>query len=518
MKKLLTILTSFAAMATVGSSVVSCMAPALARGPEGQKVLFITDGGNIEDKSFNEGAYNAIKKYTREIDFQNQELLGLTTEFNEIKVPEPFKSIQEWKDAVDAMDVTATAQWNEMLDQRLNNTAIGSYDSSTNYVESKDASSAGLKASYKMGEFLKPDAIVLAGFVHLSEIESFAKSIPDTSIILADGTVDYSNGKNKNIISIKFNSELAGFAAAIDAAIWSIQNLDKVDINDDEVIRVGTFAGISSKYSVDNYMWGLIAGFNLMNKYLDDSKEPITNYRFESANAGKGKSADFEDINVLAANDQKWFSNSFGLGDATKSGLVDSLLNTGKADIVFPVAGPQILDVLSSQISQPYLIGVDTNQVYSYNSYKDRFLSSAIKNLEFAISDELKEAKSLKTIEGYDGEVNKGTIGNVSVQDADGNITEGLDYADGNIVASKGTWSINATGGDNLIQQSAIDYDGKEAWLKDLVINEFAQAGETPDKYMQGSVIKDFAEEVLANNEEWEAFKTKIDNLIKGDA
>ncbi|WP_031542591.1 hypothetical protein [Mesoplasma photuris] len=503
MKKLLTVLTSFAAMTTIGSSVVSCIAPAYARGPEGQRVVFITDGGNIADKSFNESALKAIQKYSREIDFYNQELFDTKEEFENIEPPERFETFEDWKKAVDASDIQATAEWNEMLDNRFDNDAKGSYDSSTNYVEAKDSSAASLKSAYKMAQFLKPDAVVIAGFVHLGEIEAFANSIPDTSIILADSMVDYSGGKNKNIISINFNSELAGFAAAIDAGIWALQNPTKADINGDGIIRVGTFGGISAKYSTDNYMWGLLAGFNVMNSFL----KPDSTIKFESAN----EKTDFENISVKSASDSLWYSNSFGLGDATKTGLVDELLNKGKADIVFPVAGIQILDVLSSNISQPYMIGVDTNQVYSYNTYKDRFLSSAIKNLEFSISDELREAKSLKTIDGYDGQVNEDRIGQVSVQDTE----ELLDYADGHVVSTKANWSINATGGDNIIQQTAINYDEDEMWLRNVLIEEFAKTGETPDKYMQGTVIKEFTNTVKSN-ENWSTFADKVNSLIDG--
>jgi basic membrane lipoprotein Med (substrate-binding protein (PBP1-ABC) superfamily) len=68
MKKLMLSLYSASAVLVTATSVVSCIPPSYAKGPVGQRVLLVTDGGNVADKSFNEGSYNSIKKYGKEID------------------------------------------------------------------------------------------------------------------------------------------------------------------------------------------------------------------------------------------------------------------------------------------------------------------------------------------------------------------------------------------------------------------------------------------------------------------
>jgi basic membrane lipoprotein Med (substrate-binding protein (PBP1-ABC) superfamily) len=70
-----------------------------------------------------------------------------------------------------------------------------------------------------MAAFKETDAMVLAGFIHVGAIEKASELMKEKTIVLADGVADYSNGKNKNVISIRFNSELAGFAVGYDAAV-----------------------------------------------------------------------------------------------------------------------------------------------------------------------------------------------------------------------------------------------------------------------------------------------------------
>ncbi|MBY7704543.1 hypothetical protein JIY74_30525 [Vibrio harveyi] len=56
MKKLLTALTALVATAAPISATVSCKKAELAEGVVGQRVVMVTDAGNIHDHSFNESA------------------------------------------------------------------------------------------------------------------------------------------------------------------------------------------------------------------------------------------------------------------------------------------------------------------------------------------------------------------------------------------------------------------------------------------------------------------------------
>ncbi|SYV96452.1 Uncharacterised protein, partial [Mycoplasma putrefaciens] len=57
MKKLLTTLTAIVGTSGSISTLISCKVPTFAEGVLGQKVVIVTDGGNIKDQSFNESAW-----------------------------------------------------------------------------------------------------------------------------------------------------------------------------------------------------------------------------------------------------------------------------------------------------------------------------------------------------------------------------------------------------------------------------------------------------------------------------
>ncbi|WP_027063582.1 BMP family ABC transporter substrate-binding protein [Mesoplasma seiffertii] len=455
MKKLMLSLYTASAIAVTSTSVISCIPASYAKGPVGQRVLLVTDGGNVSDKSFNEGSYNAIKKYARELD-----------------------------------------EWNDIQDI--------SYDGTGNYVEASEHTASGLISGYKMATFKQADAMVLSGFIHVGTIEVASKLMEDKSIILADGIADYSDGKNQNVISISFNSELAGFAAGYDAAVWANQNLDKVDPHKKGKIAIGTFAGMSSKYSVDNYMWGLILGmdvFNLVHQKQIESgkyKEVVLANNYDSK---QDKYLSISETNVQGTTDARWFSQSFALGGATSSGILDRLITQNKADVIFPVAGPQISDVLSfsGAAYNPYIIGVDVDQVESFPSYEGRFITSAVKNLEQAITDELRRSKSLKTVVDKNNKVWE-----ANKNDIDSEQESPID--DGNIAKSRSNWSVDTFGGKNLSKHTYVKYQEKQdsrisnvnegediTDVAELIKQAFANTGENVSDYMQGKTIHEAA-------------------------
>ncbi|AUF83435.1 BMP family ABC transporter substrate-binding protein [Mesoplasma syrphidae] len=437
----------------VSTSVVSCIKPKYAHGPAGQRVLLVTDGGNLKDKSFNESSHNAIIKYANEID-----------------------------------------QWN--------NTKGLSYNAEPNYVEATDHNASAFISGYKMASFKGADAMVLAGFMHAGTIETASKLMKDKTVILADGVADYSNGKNQNVISISFNSELAGFAAAYDAAIWANQNLDKVDHHNKGVIAIGTFGGMSSKYSVDNYLWGLMLGIEVFNRiHQSDIEAKLYKKVVLANNYINNKYADVKDTKVMGPNDSRWFTQSFALGGATRSGILNRLIEHQKADVIFPVAGPQILDVMSYSNTKylPYIIGVDTDQVNSFPGYKNRFINSAVKHLPNAISDELKRSRSLKTAQTKTGatiKVNQIDIDNLQDFPAD----------DGTVAKTRASWSVSSFGGANLSQKTYIkisEIPDKDAnytpikLLSETIKDEFARTGSETSQYLDGSTIAKATEAIF---------------------
>ncbi|ATZ18402.1 ribose/galactose ABC transporter substrate-binding protein [Williamsoniiplasma somnilux] len=405
MKKLLTILTSVSVLAGSVTSVISCTAPKLAEGLPGQRVVIITDGGNIRDKSFNESSWEGVIDYGGQIgeNVDDSELVGtgLTKEDLNYESSKLVKVIDGVKDYSDAKN------------------------SSRNYVEVADKSRNGFYSAYKMALYKQTDAMLLSGFGHTDTIDELSRLMGDKTIVLLDSQVDYSGGKYKNVISIIFKSELAGFAAGWDALMWAnVPKLDdkgnfksdnlelQGDANGDGIITLGSFGGISMKLAVDNYIWGLLAAGELFNETmagqevtLKDNSGVEKNYKLPKVAYGNLEGSKELPDGPLAssATDSAWFSNNFDIGGAEKSGVVPKLFKN-KSDIIFPVAGPQTNDVIGHEGGgyKPFLIGVDTDQIKTVGKdtgTENRFITSAIKGIATAAVDELKAARSLKKAE-----------------------------------------------------------------------------------------------------------------------
>lgn len=239
-------------------------------------------------------------------------------------------------------------------------------------------------------------------------------------------------------------------------------------------ISIGMFGGITDKNAVDNYMWGLLASMHVYNSKiankeieLEDNKGQKVKYKLQPVYfANQGLKATIDSL--VDVNENTWFSKSFDVGGATKSGVVDALIRN-QADIIFPVAGPQINDVLEATGHKPYVIGVDTDQVTSVGSSKKgneiRFITSAKKNIVSASVYALNRARSLqKAIVD-----NKEYISNKSneIQDGKTLVGKGVDWSISSSRKSDTKWSVKKVDGSltnaaNLSVES-IDYSKDKA-------------------------------------------------------
>lgn len=448
MKKILLSTVGFAVMTSSASSLTSCIKASYATGEDGQRIMVVTGPGNIYDKSFNQSAWQAMNEFTK----------------------------------------------TRYIDQN----GQPKFDSTNNWVEATDTTTTGLMRAYKLGLYKKANAFVLAGFVHLGAIELLSKLIgSEKSIVLADAMVDYSNNKNKNIISLQYNAELAGFAAAFDAAIWATSKDENGhflgDANKDGRISFGNFGGISSKFGVDSYSWGFLVGIQTFNQIAIAKDQ--TERKISFANV---KSGNVEDIGVVESGDSAWYSNSFFLGGAEASGIITNLF-ANQADVILGVAGPQIQDILSHRGNyQPYVIGVDVDQVEVYLDYKERFISSATKNLVGSIKEALAHAKALKLNNG---------------QTIDDN-----EVWDGTIPQPKSDWSYNKVGGKNILQKSAINFEtahkGDEIdQIGQVLKQHYSALGSNTQDYFNTEQIKKIAQDLV--NTHQQLLKSKLDlNLL----
>nr|VZR96823.1 hypothetical protein MF5295_00011 [Mycoplasma feriruminatoris] len=532
MKKLLTILTTLIGTSGSISAVVSCKVPTFAEGILGQKVLVVTDGGNIRDKTFNESSWEGVIKYGSQIHSNFDIKDELTArKFN-------YKS-----------SVGGHTKWDEKTHSFINEDYEYAKSNSNNYVETPDHTIDAFRTSYNTAIYKKADAFLLAGFGHLGAVDYAADRMQkagNKTVVLLDAQY-----QKDNVISVLFNSELAGFNAGWDAILWA--NLPKMtSLNSGEFskeansasnsktdmplqgstagnkyISIGMFGGITDKNAVDNYMWGLLAAMHVYNNKfagkeieLEDNKGQKVKYKLQPVYyANLGKKAGVEGLKDVS--ESSWFSKSFEVGGAKKSGIVDALVKN-QADIIFPVAGPQINDVLEATGHKPFVIGVDTDQVTSVGSSKQgnefRFLTSAKKNIVSASVYALNRAKSLQktTLDGkeykskYEKEIKDGTT----------LVGEQPDWSISSSRKADTKWSIEKVNGSltnaaNLAIES-VDYSkGKGDLIEEDLKKALNESGKTYKEYLTKTSL-DKALELInkhVKNEEWEKLTLSSDGI-----
>lgn len=155
-KRLIAILSSVAVTSVTAASVVSCTAPQFADGVDGQRVVVVTDGGHINDRAFNEDAYVGATNFTE---------------------------------------------------------AAFHHGTKNSYVVPADSNYANLISGYKMALIKKANALVLPGFTHASVVQGTENFLQNQNIVLVDCEYDA-----PNVISIQFNSQLAGFLAGFNTS------------------------------------------------------------------------------------------------------------------------------------------------------------------------------------------------------------------------------------------------------------------------------------------------------------
>ena len=475
MKKILPWLVGLAITGIASTSVISCIAPRYAVGAEGQRVV-VSTSGRINDHSFNEDAYIGMKSFVK-------------TEYG--------------------------------------------LDGKHNYVEASDTSSTSVVSAYRLAKLKKADAVILPGFNHITTIAAAAKLFGQKTIVLVDGTPGSNDKIYDHVISVLFNSQLGGVQAAFDAAYWATTKDEngkmQGDASGDGKITFGTFAGASNKYGVDNYMWGLLLGMDLFNKWYAATKGSDHDESYRQVYLANTDDRKIESVKITNTSSADWWTNSFDLGAATKSGIVSKLVDDRKADIIFPVAGPQIEDVLnyhprSGYKGVPYVIGIDVDQaqIFDAPAYRGRFITSAIKNVHSATKVALGHAGSLVT------------------KQADGKYrakTSADEIWDGTTPGRYKNWSVDLLddgSGKYKIRQHYLHlFDGENGEggvdpdeagskpvdesdnSKDILINwvnqHFAALGTTAIDYLDGKDITKLAQDIIDKADKNHGFKLIYD-------
>ena len=263
-------------------SVVSCSKEV------DQKIWFVTDGGSVDDKSFNQQGKEALEEIIHDT--------------------KPIVSIKE----------------------RTTSSIVSGYEIAANFG-----------AEY----------ILTPGYLHSQAIDEWNKNfgMDVINFLLIDAP---SNGR-KDVASLLFKTQESAFLAGVLSGLY-LQSIGDIDP------KVGIWGGENIP-SVTDYIIGYVDGIDYYNNNLLNESPKVTFAKLGS--------------------DSAYTNSGFVVGGGTPKAT--TLLNNG-ADILFPVAGPQIVDALQAvnSFGDQMVIGVDSDQSLQYPSQKDRILTSVVKDIK----------------------------------------------------------------------------------------------------------------------------------------
>lgn len=334
MKKILSIFTGISVLSATGLNIISCKNSNSGKG----EIQLITDGGNLNDKSFNQQAWETVQAFAKSIGKRSSN-------------KQPAK-------ADDALFIDA------------------------------------YKAAFKS----EAEIIVANGGFHQNAISKFVKDNKNKWVIYTDEqfTSDTSEGEPiTKAASLTFSAEQSGFLAGIAAAVYLNINYETYK---NTGLNIGSFGGANIT-GVTSFMAGLKASTEWWNnkiakKEQDELKSIIKILKRNDADTSK----DVQEVHDVTGNEDSLVTTGFDPGNAKTKSAIEYLLDAKHtADVIMPVAGPQTGDVLNflekdDKYKNIRVMGVDTNQVELYSDHpnvKNRFITSALKKLQKAITDAL---------------------------------------------------------------------------------------------------------------------------------
>ena len=299
------------------------------------------------------------------------------------------------------------------------------YQGLTEYVQEKNPGkvpaylepSAGdvltLKNYYKIAKVLGAKTVALVGFRQASpQLLETASNYFERSVIIDVGGLELPG----NIATVAFQSEISGFegSLAIMTYFTKLKTEHPALLPNNQIVG-STFGGQDNSASVDNYLFGMLAGLSFWNYVLSSQVKPYYNQLTALITAIGGdpkdqltadlsgfqgeldKSGEFKS---LSDQQNHWFSGTFAAQGGVS--ITKSLLaQTPEPNFMFPVAGPQTLDAINGYLANPNtremvenktarILGTDTDQALTYNT--------KINNNIIAVSAMKRLAKATKNI------------------------------------------------------------------------------------------------------------------------
>ena len=298
-------------------------------------IQVITDAGSVQDKSFNQSAFEAAENYTY--------LPGVHKTFG---FSQPRHSTTT---LLQKAYLSALVEGSRTL-------ILPGFTHSSATDGDAISFARRMHAEYPKARYISPD-----GFA------------PDFAV---NGNTDSGNGEKRankaGFYNLSYASQESGFLAAVYGGIFfnTVKHVTKP-------IKAATFGGGLIKYGVTSYMDGYLQGINYFNKNKGTLPQPIQPIFFEGTKASK-----------------KDFTYSFDAGKGTS--ISQKFIDDG-AQMILPVAGPQTGDVIgviasNSKKGDVFAIGVDVDQSKVYNP--DYLMGSAIKGVYISTAFAIEKLKN----------------------------------------------------------------------------------------------------------------------------
>lgn len=323
------------------------------------EIWIITDGGDLFDKAFNQQVIEGSQDFT-DIFNANRELISAIPGF------------EQWKDHV------VRIKW----------------------IISKDGDVSTLQNNYNIAAYAGAKAIICAGFHHIPALTANVQRTYNqlgVKFILIDSLIS----NPINVAGVTYAAEKSSYLAAIAGAIWLVANHERYESND---LKMSTFGAMATNVIVQNmagYYWGV---YYFNQKKTEDS-DILTMVNQIRTAQGLNAMTDLTDYNVTFDKINNSFSGSFESGTANAKAITSQLINDNQNDVVYPVAGAQTTDLISTIVNsrnndQAKIIGVDVDQSEQYDYARDYFLTSAKKGIRASVDWMLWNSFNLKNENG----------------------------------------------------------------------------------------------------------------------
>lgn len=296
------------------------------------KIVLITDHGSIDDKSFNQSSWEAVKAVAKQV----SEVSG------EQEVEKTIKSLVPQGGTTSDFE----AQYDVALNQGYKYWILPGF-----------AHSSKIKPYWKKNETrLKEAGIIIIGV-------DFDPSIPEGYFGEEAESEEAKNLRMQNLVSkensigLLFKTQEAGFIVGFGAAKYLGENSENKKIH--------TFGGAENP-GVTNFNRGFLAGIKVYNDETTDKTK-----------------------RVEITGNEITLNSGFNDESATMIGAASAAVNSG-AKIILPVAGPAtgvVLDNIGKK--DIFVIGVDVDESKVKSKSAIKFFSSIEKRMAQAVYDSL---------------------------------------------------------------------------------------------------------------------------------